>query len=166
MDATIAIEKFNDYITTLGIQSNNIVNLLNRINRVSSFVTDETDKSDLNFMKSALSKGKAIIDTAYEKLNSIKSFIDTAKEAAGLGHPLIIMAAIVGTVLVTVAGLIYTVGKLTDTTNRKLDLIEKKVLPPEVLTEKPGFKIDLGPLKWLAMIGIGFLAINFIRRAM
>lgn len=166
MDATIAIQKFTDYVKTLGIQKKRITDLLYRVNRVSQYVKDPADISDVNFMRSSLQKGQSIVSTAYNKLSSIKHFIDAAKEAVGLGHPFIVMATIATTVLAAVGGLMYTVGKLTDTTNRKLDLIEKKVLPPEALTVKPGLKIDLGPLKWLAFMGIGFLAINFIRRKM
>lgn len=166
MDVTTAVNKFTQYTSMLKVQRDKITNLIYRIDRVSPYIKEDADKSDVNLMRSALTKGKSIIDKAYSKLSSITSFIEAAKESIGLGHPLILIATIAATVLGVVGGLIYTVGKITDSTNRKLDLIEKKVLPPSVLSQRPGFKIDLGPLRWLAYIGIGLIAFNIIRRKM
>ena len=164
MDATIAVQKFNDYTKTLGTLKGRLTDIINRINRVKPYLKDASDISDIDFMKSSIEKGQSIITSAYEKLDSINSFIDTAKEAIGLGHPFVIVATVAATILGIVGGLIYTVGKLTDTANTKLELIEKRVLPPEVLTNKVGFKFDLGPLRWLAYIGIGFIAYKLINR--
>lgn len=166
MDATIAIQKFNEYVTTLGRLKERLADIINRISRVKPYLKDAQDVADINFMKSSIDKGKSIIDSAYSKLEGIKTFIDTAKEAIGLGHPFVIVATIAATVLGVVGGLIYTVGKLTDTTNQKLALIEKKVLPPEVLTTQAGLKIDFGPVRWLVYIGIGFAAYKIIQRFM
>lgn len=164
MDITIAVQKFDSYIKSLTNRSKDLSELSARIQRVRPYLKTQADIDDVNTMGFAVKKGKSFLNKALDKLSGIKGLIDAAKETMGLGHPLIFISAIAVTVLGVVGGLVYSIGKISDTTHRKLDLIEKRVLPPEVLTQKPGFKIDLGPVRWLIYIGIGFVAFNVIRR--